>query len=199
MNNYEFKVVENNLHSPLPMLKLENEYFLVTIFRHDILLGDLNCGTQYIVKPKQSGILLDFDPNTQLIRFNRMPFVFIDKIDNFIWQLEVIRESSLELKKITDKMFKEHEDMTEKERGGNFLLLGKIYENGIDVEQNESEAYEWYKKAAECGNAEAMYRIGVCHEKGIGVVKSVLKAYEWYKKAADAGNATAKKILLELR
>lgn len=189
MNKYEFRVVKNKLSNPLPVVYVENEYFYIKICRCDILFEDLDCSTQYIVKTKQSDILLDFDPNTQLIKYNLIPFLFIDKIDDFIWQLEVIKQSWMELKKIADKMFKEYEEKS----------TDKRYENGIDEEYNESEAYECYKKAAECGNAEAMYRIGVYYENGIGVAKNVLKAYEWYKKAADGGHDVAKKIIKNLR
>ena len=157
MNKYEFKVVKNNLYKELPILYVENEYFYVKIYLGDILFEDsVWDGPEYIVKHKKSSLLLEFDPNTEMIKFNLMPFVFIDKIDELIQQIEIIRQSSLELKIITDKMIKEFEtEMTESESGIQFLLIGKRYENGIGVAKNVLKAYEWYKKAADAGNTTA--------------------------------------------
>ena len=55
-------------------------------------------------------------------------------------------------------------------------------------------AMEWYLKAANNGNAEAMCEIGKKYYKGIsrqynyGVYQSNKTAVEWFRKAADKGN-----------
>ena len=50
---------------------------------------------------------------------------------------------------------------------------------------------EFYRKAAEKGDAEAMFNLGVMYAKGRGVGKDEKKAVEWYQKAADKGHAGA--------
>ena len=47
---------------------------------------------------------------------------------------------------------------------------------------------EWYQKAAEAGEASAMYKLGYAYEHGEGgLTKDEAKAREWYKKAVEAG------------
>ena len=50
---------------------------------------------------------------------------------------------------------------------------------------------EWYKKAADKGDADAMCCIGYLYDQGLGVAQDYTQAMEWYKKAADKGDATA--------
>ena len=52
-------------------------------------------------------------------------------------------------------------------------------------------ALKWYLKAAELGNADAMFGIGLLYEYGHGVDQDDEKAMEWYLKAAELGNETA--------
>jgi len=60
-----------------------------------------------------------------------------------------------------------------------------------------SEA-ERLAKAADAGDAEAMYNLGLLHANGKGVAQDYGKAREWYQKAADAGNALAMNNLGDL-
>ena len=57
---------------------------------------------------------------------------------------------------------------------------------------DETKTMEWYKKAAEAGNARAMCNLGYAYAYGQGGLrKDETKAVEWYQKAAEAGNARA--------
>ena len=57
---------------------------------------------------------------------------------------------------------------------------------------DETKIMEWYKKAAEAGNARAMCNLGYAYAYGQGGLrKDETKAVEWYQKAAEAGNARA--------
>ncbi|KAK4941720.1 Chitin synthase 4 [Elasticomyces elasticus] len=60
------------------------------------------------------------------------------------------------------------------------------------LEKDESEAYEWAKKAAEQGLAKAQYTVGYFTEMGIGCRRDPLEANVWYVKAADQGEERAK-------
>ena len=61
--------------------------------------------------------------------------------------------------------------------------------------KDRAKAVEWYRKAAEQGNASAQNALGNCYLSGNGVTKDYAKAVEWYRKAAEQGNATAQNSL----
>ncbi|KAF9427330.1 hypothetical protein BGZ94_005110 [Podila epigama] len=68
------------------------------------------------------------------------------------------------------------------------LSLGNAHQYGmygkvIDYDQ----AFYFYEKAAEKGNAKAMATIGNMYSQGQGAVKSPEKAFEWWLKAAQLG------------
>ena len=67
--------------------------------------------------------------------------------------------------------------------------LGKLCSYG-EVAWNEKSA-EWFEKAAELGNVDAMGYLGYCYEYGMGVTQNYDMALEWYKKAAELGNTGA--------
>jgi hypothetical protein len=68
-----------------------------------------------------------------------------------------------------------------------------VYEYGkYGVEHDVVKAAEWFHKAADAGNMEAMAELGLCYELGCGVEQSDEEALEWYTKAADKGHLTAK-------
>jgi TPR repeat protein len=69
--------------------------------------------------------------------------------------------------------------------------LGWLYENGQGVAQDFGKAREWYEKAADKGNARAMFKLGQLYRDGLGVEQDYVKAREWYEKAADEGDGSA--------
>ena len=44
---------------------------------------------------------------------------------------------------------------------------------------DESQAVEWYKKAALQGHAQAQFNLGLMYESGAGVPKDGVRAYAW--------------------
>ncbi len=63
---------------------------------------------------------------------------------------------------------------------------------------NPQTALEWYSKAAEAGNSDAMVQVGQMLASGLGVPAPRLpEAAEWFSKAADLGNAKARFLLAE--
>ncbi len=58
-------------------------------------------------------------------------------------------------------------------------------------EDEGEEAVEWYRKAAEQGNTDAMLCLGLCYAQGKGVPQDLAEAVRLYRKAAEYGNATA--------
>jgi len=71
------------------------------------------------------------------------------------------------------------------------VVLGRAYQDGNGVSQNDELAASWYRKAAEQGNATAENNLGVMYRTGSGVEKSNEEAVKWYRKAAQQGYANA--------
>jgi len=69
--------------------------------------------------------------------------------------------------------------------------LALLYENGQGVAQDYAKAREWYEKAADKGNADAMANLGLVYLNGEGVVQDYAKAREWFEKAAVKGEVVA--------
>ena len=70
--------------------------------------------------------------------------------------------------------------------------LGTAYLLGQGVQQNDSQAFYWFQKAADRGSMTAANELGYLYTHGIGVEQNYGEALKWYQKAADAGIASAK-------
>ncbi|MCI2155119.1 MAG: sel1 repeat family protein [Solobacterium sp.] len=69
--------------------------------------------------------------------------------------------------------------------------IGEAYYRGLGVKVNYSEAFRYYKKAAEMGNIPALRRMGSCYELGRGVKKNMAEALSCYEDASARGDVTA--------
>ena len=67
------------------------------------------------------------------------------------------------------------------------------YEEGKKAYESKdySKALEWCTKAADKGNASAMFRLGYLYSNGLGVEQNYSKAFEWYAQAAEKGNVSS--------
>lgn len=54
--------------------------------------------------------------------------------------------------------------------------------------KDESEAFEWAKRAAVCSLPKAQFALANFYEKGIGCIKDVNEAQVWYKRGAENGD-----------
>jgi TPR repeat protein len=70
-----------------------------------------------------------------------------------------------------------------------------MYTTGHGIPQDKKKAFEWYKKAAEQGNAYAQTALGLMYAYGQRVTQDDRKAVEWYKKAAEQQNMQAQLYL----
>ena len=61
--------------------------------------------------------------------------------------------------------------------------LGLLYQEGIGVPRNFSQAAAYFEAAAKNGNAEAMNSAGLYRRFGIGVKKDLKAAEEWWRRA----------------
>ena len=64
--------------------------------------------------------------------------------------------------------------------------------NVLTLASNYSEAADWFKKAIEKGNVEAMRRLGDLYSQGWGVKQDFSEAEKLYRKAASHGDGCAK-------
>lgn len=62
-----------------------------------------------------------------------------------------------------------------------------FYSEKSNVINDDGDAFDWFLKAAEKGNAKASFMIGECYYHGWDVVQDKKIALEWYRKAAESG------------
>ncbi|KAJ3099383.1 hypothetical protein HDU96_010723 [Phlyctochytrium bullatum] len=81
------------------------------------------------------------------------------------------------------------------------LALSGWYLTGAQgiLNQNDTEAYLWARKAADKGLAKAEYAVGHYSENGVGVQADYDEARRWYLRAAAQNNKRAIQRLKELR
>ena len=63
------------------------------------------------------------------------------------------------------------------------LIVGELAERGKNGAADYDLAKLWYERAADQGNAAAMFNLGRMYEQGLGVTASEASASEWYRKA----------------
>ncbi|KAG0264252.1 hypothetical protein DFQ27_001329 [Actinomortierella ambigua] len=75
------------------------------------------------------------------------------------------------------------------------VALAAMYESGVGVEQDTSEAFKWYLRAAAHGSTEAHHKTGDYLRHGRGTKKDVGAALYWIREAAARGHAMAQNDL----
>ena len=85
------------------------------------------------------------------------------------------------LDKVADVKHRDSDDPQE------LLDRGLMYYNAEEY----SDAAEWFRKAAELGNAEAQNNMGYLYDNGMGVPELEGEAIGWYSKAAEQGHIPA--------
>jgi len=66
-----------------------------------------------------------------------------------------------------------------------------MYENGWGGDKNNLTAVEWYRKAAEQGDAYAQFNLGGMYENGWGDDIYFSTTLQWYRKAAEEEHVDA--------
>ncbi len=70
--------------------------------------------------------------------------------------------------------------------------LAFLYQNGWGVKKNWSQAFKWYRLAAEKGDAMAQANLGLMYQDGDGVAPDMVEAYKWFTLSAEQGNVVGK-------
>lgn len=69
--------------------------------------------------------------------------------------------------------------------------------HGHGVEQDYTQAMEWFRKAIELGHKYAYYWLGICYYHGQGVEQDYAQAAQLYQKAAEQGHKDAQLALAD--
>ncbi|KAI8885484.1 HCP-like protein [Backusella circina FSU 941] len=69
--------------------------------------------------------------------------------------------------------------------------LGYIFEHGIGVDANATEAAKYYGMAAKLGSADAQTCLGTLYKNGFGVPQNYFIAIKWYNTAINLGSHDA--------
>ena len=79
--------------------------------------------------------------------------------------------------------------------------LGNAYYEGKICEKNYPQAFDFYERAINLGNIDALNNAGICYEYGLGTEKNKDKALELYKKAMEKyhGEAMANYAILKIK
>lgn len=70
--------------------------------------------------------------------------------------------------------------------------VGRCYDKGYGVTEDNQKAYQWYLKASQQGHGKSQYQLAKCYMKGKGVAKDTAKAKAWMLKAMKNDKAKEK-------
>ena len=76
--------------------------------------------------------------------------------------------------------------------------LGRCYDKGYGVKEDNKKAFEFYQKSAKQEYAKAMYHLGRCYLKGKSVAANEDEARKWLKRAVN-NEKHGDEILKDLR
>ena len=65
------------------------------------------------------------------------------------------------------------------------IEAAECYQFGRSVEQNDTEAFKWYRLAAEQGDAYSLYYLGLAYREGIGVAQDQETAFGYFKRSLE--------------
>lgn len=65
--------------------------------------------------------------------------------------------------------------------------LGVMYNDGLGVEQDYTEANYWFLRAAERGHAPSQFNLGNAYKNGTGLAADATMAVRWWRKATEQG------------
>jgi hypothetical protein len=63
-------------------------------------------------------------------------------------------------------------------------MMGEMYYEGLGVKQSDIEAFRWFEKAAQRGDAIALLNMGSLYYEGQGVKQSDTEAFRWWREGS---------------
>jgi len=115
------------------------------------------------------------------------------EIDNMsVYELGQVGDRAMNTERYT-KALKYFKAGAKRGGGDGFIRsrLGYMYENGLGVTQDYSEAVRYYKLAVRGNNIFAQSNLAFLYEKGLGVTQNYTEASRLYRLGADQGDADA--------
>ena len=79
-----------------------------------------------------------------------------------------------------------------------YYPIAQLFESGKASDSDRSRCLAWYVKAANSGNADAMYKVGMMCLEGVYADQNTELALKWLELAADAGSVSALEELGDL-
>lgn len=76
--------------------------------------------------------------------------------------------------------------------------VGVIYERGIGIDANQTQAAYWFEKSAVQGYVDAQYNIAIMYASGRGVEADEGAAMKWLALAAKQKDKESRKLLLKI-
>ena len=73
--------------------------------------------------------------------------------------------------------------------------LGRAYQSGTGVPEDDAEAVAWYLRAAKQGYADAQFALGFAYSNGAGVTLDAAESVAWFLRAAEQGHDAAQWML----
>ena len=83
-----------------------------------------------------------------------------------------------------------YQEMAGNGRADAMIRLGYMYQFARGFAQSDTQAYFWYRWAADQGYALSMTDVGWMYANGRGVALDYVQAVAWYRKAAEKGEPT---------
>lgn len=75
------------------------------------------------------------------------------------------------------------------------VLLGLIYDSGLGIPQDYSEAAKWYRKAADLKSVHAYYMLAVMYGLGHGVPQDYTASVAWLRQGAERADPRSQALL----
>ncbi len=89
----------------------------------------------------------------------------------------------------------EFESLAADGNGEAAFYLGRMYQFGEGVPENQSQALTWFRKSADLDHADGHFVAGQMYEKGLGTPQDYDRAFASYEAASDMGHLDARKRL----
>ena len=89
----------------------------------------------------------------------------------------------------------EFESLAADGNGEAAFYLGRMYQFGDGVPENQSQALTWFRNSADLGYADGYFVSGQMYEKGLGTPQDYDRAFASYQAASDMGHMDALKRL----
>ncbi len=78
-------------------------------------------------------------------------------------------------------------------------MLATLYDQGRGVDRDLTQAFAWYRRAANQGQPQAQFNLGDFYRQGIAVEADPVEAYKWWRLAAAKLDIAAQNLRLLAR